>query len=213
MDEVVVYYSLVKKNTKQTLDWKLVKLLKYFKRIKSDEDDRIYFCPSITSRINRVYVLDAFENINISKDKTHQLTEVLKNGNHIFLDYQLFMFCEESLDVLISDPFFYNRKYNGFFIAPSRLNIGRRFRPIEFSFILFKNNLIIEKGEPIVYLEFVTDKKIIFKPFELTDEHLSLRDMPRMRKNQIPRYLSLDILYSMFDDKRKRLLKLFNLEG
>jgi hypothetical protein len=207
-NEIIVYYSFCEKKGSNKLDNKPISLRKYFISLK-DEDNLVYFCPAIIERLKNIFYFNSLEDFIINKEDGHRKTKkILKDTYQIILNYNLFLFCEEPLTVLISDPFFHNRKYNGFLAVPSMFDIGQKFRPIEFSFFVFSEQLKILKDEPLLYLEFITDKKIVFKEFEMSNEHVSLLDKQRS-KLAMPKYLSLKDRYLDFKDKRENLITLF----
>ena len=208
---VTVYYSFHKRITNEPIINPPIKLLKYFGSLKSEED-QIYFCPSILPRMKRTFFFKALTDIEINKSNSFREEEVIKNSCHIMLDCQLFLFALEPLEVLISDPFFHIRENKGFVAVPSMLDIGQRFRPIEFSFLVFADKLKIPQNEPLLYLEFLTSNKINFKEFNYCDKYAKFMDTPRVQKFQNPKYLSLEDRYKDFDTKRSDLISLFEEE-
>jgi hypothetical protein len=71
------------------------------------------------------------------------------------------------------------------------------------------NELKITENEPLAYLQFLTDKKVVLKRFENTPEIASILFGATELKNHFPRE-SLDKLYERFtrSKRHKRLSKL-----
>jgi hypothetical protein len=212
-NEIVVYYSFHKRTDKKNLNIEPNNLLKYLLSIKNNNNNDIFFCPSIIERVKQIFYFNALEDISIDKNLRKTSGEVLDNGTHFLLEYQLLMFSLTPLNVLISDPFFHSRKNVGFFAAPSMLDINQKFRPIQFSFIAFSDKLKILKDEPLLYLEFLTNKKIVFKSAQLFDKHFDLIDVfDSEAAGECKKYKSLKENYFNFQEKKEKLITLFKEE-
>lgn len=95
--------------------------------------------------------------------------------NSICVDYDMpsIFFCEESLNMKVTPPYMHNTSVSKHgFISPVKYDIGSWFRQLFCIFQLWEgvNELILTKNEPLAYLEFETEKQVIFKEFVLTEE-------------------------------------------
>lgn len=136
----------------------------------------------------------------------------LKNSYRLEYDHSWAFFSEESVELQVTPPYMHNTfdKNNGM-IASGSMDISKWFRPINLSYILWEgeNSLTVKKGDPAIYFQFLTDKKIILKQFECTPEILSMSRQVVFSslflhleplKNRYPHFLK--------NNRHKRLLKL-----
>ena len=94
-------------------------------------------------------------------------------GPSIEFAYRLHMFAEESLDLMITGPYLQKAEYQkSGFLTSGQFDIGNWFRTINVEVQLYDNKgeINFKKDEPVFYLNFVTDRKVILKRFELTKE-------------------------------------------
>jgi hypothetical protein len=97
----------------------------------------------------------------------------LNNQLHLTLALSWVFFSEESVKMEVTPPYFDEAPHMQYgVICPGTFDIGAWFRPVNAEFILRPNvrEFIIGKEEPIMYVKFNTDKKIIFKRFTRTNE-------------------------------------------
>jgi hypothetical protein len=81
-------------------------------------------------------------------------------------------FCEEPLTMHLNPPFLhqnsYTQKTNLF---AGGMDISKWFRPINIEFSTGMNETVeISSNTPLAYVEFITDKKVILKRFEINDK-------------------------------------------
>ena len=126
----------------------------------------------------------------------------LKNQFLIETDMAVTFFSEQSLDISITSPFFHETPYlSSAAVVPGKFNIGKWFRPINFEFNLWENvkRLKIDSGEPILYFNFYTDSKIVFKRFQF-NERLFYLSSQLVRYRQNPdKPMSLMTRYKKFE--------------
>jgi len=147
-----------------------------------------------------------------NQDMWFSRSSALKNHYTADLDFGWLFFAEESLKIKVTPAYFHNTSDSKTgFIASGVFDIGRWFRPVKLTYILWeKNNSIsITKDEPIFYIEFLTDKKIVFKHFEATNELSSISDQVVASSNFL-RFQPLSYRYNRFikSNRHKRILKL-----
>ena len=163
-------------------------------QVDMEKNSSILACPAISAKFKKIAV---FEN-PMSCSYTYDFSNFLENGdfsienktkNYISykverqptIDYgpsitfalSYILFSEESLDAYFTPPMFHPPKYmkNGSAI-PGEFNIGKWFRPFNFEVQMWsqKGEFILEKNEPLFYVEFKTEKKVILKRFTMTQE-------------------------------------------
>jgi hypothetical protein len=131
------------------------------------------------------------------------------------LDFGWLFFSEEPLMVEQRHPYFHNGVLNDYGVmVAGAFDIGRWFRPIQPSFILWDNvnEFHAKANEPIIYLDFKTDKRIIFKQFYQTQRHM---DIAEACANQsfIKKGLSLNQRYDLFSKARLRSVVLKDIKA
>jgi hypothetical protein len=133
---------------------------------------------------------------------TNQLL-VCYNLQHIF-------FAEEPVLMRLTSPWFHKAPHMQYgSLVPGNYDIGRWFRPINFEYNLWDGGtkLEIEAGEPLAYIEFGTDRKIVLKRFEATEKlHTVGGEIIHARSK---RWKTLGARYELFDRSplRKIILK------
>ena len=129
-------------------------------------------------------------------------------------------FSEESMKVQEFPPYMHKTEVTKTaYITSGSFDISKWFRPVNLTFQLWpgENSISLVEGEPVVYLNFVTDKKVVFKQFDITEDikRLSLEAL-RFRDLKGP-LVPLNTLYNAFvkGNRPQRLLKLIkeNLVG
>lgn len=105
------------------------------------------------------------------------VSPALKNRYRVEYDYSWAFFCEESVLMQVTPPYMHNTSdKEGGMISSGSMDISRWFRHINLTYILWegKDTLTVTEGDPAIYLQFFTDKKIVLKQFECTPEVLSM---------------------------------------
>ncbi len=126
--------------------------------------------------------------------------ETVNNRNRIDLDVSYLFFSEESMNISQYPPYLHKTNFmNTSTVAAGKFNISKWLRPINVSFILWENenSITINKNEPLSYVNFETDKKIILKKFELTEEIYSIVQANFLYRNIFP-FTPLNNLYNTF---------------
>lgn len=78
-------------------------------------------------------------------------------------------FADSPLETLFTSPYFHKAGYTQYAsLVPGKFDIGRWFRPFNFEVQSWieEGKIIIKKGEPLFYINFLTDKKIVMKEFK-----------------------------------------------
>ena len=89
-----------------------------------------------------------------------------------FFNLQILLFSEENMEVTQLPPYFHNTEFTkNTTTIPGSLNISRWYRPLHPAFYLHNNSFVrINRGDPILYWRFNTNKKVQFKRFAYTDK-------------------------------------------
>lgn len=81
-------------------------------------------------------------------------------------------FADQPLEVKLTSPYLPpSSPMEGSFLAPGKFDIGQWYRPINLEYItpITSDHFKLEMGQDLAYLEFLTDKKIVFKQYFMDD--------------------------------------------
>lgn len=122
-------------------------------------------------------------------------------------------FSEESVKVQQFPPYMHNTKVTKTaYITAGSFDISKWFRPVNLTFQLWPGETSINliEGEPVVYINFVTDKKVVFKQFHLTEEIKALSSEGLKFRDLKGPLVPLKTLYAAFVNSKRpqRVLKL-----
>jgi hypothetical protein len=136
----------------------------------------------------------------------------LENCYATNLEFSWSFFSEESIDIKVTPAYLHNTSASKTgFIASGIFNISKWFRPIRITYVLWEGNdtLTVTKGDPVFYLEFLTDKRITFKHFDCTEELMSISSQVA-NSNDFMRFKGLTYRYKRFmeSNRNKLVLKL-----
>lgn len=162
------------------------------------ENSAMKVCPAVKGVTNNLFTIKSSfkEKINIDVEKTKKV--FLENNNVQLIpgdkqtkipliserDYEYegffnysyklswLLFSNEPLEVKATAPYLPpTSPVKGGFLIPGKFDIGRWYRPISLEYLVPHNakTFKINKDEDIIFLEFLTDKKIIFKEYQISD--------------------------------------------
>lgn len=109
-------------------------------------------------------------------------------------------FSSEPVDIKLTAPFFPSSDIcPGSIFSPGKMNIGKWYRPLNVDWHIPSDTkkISIKEGQELAYIEFVTDKKIIFKRYQLTPRLLSLSNEAVASPNRYGTNLPLIKRYEM----------------
>jgi hypothetical protein len=159
------------------------------------KDAEIRKCPGIRSALKNVFTVKANHNENIEfpsnylekvneiKEKTFPLDipsiiEISKQRNSEYLNrvnllYNMswYFFASEPLEAKMTSPYYPSQAPTyGSALFPGQFNIGLWYRPfnLEYSIPLNAKSFQIKPNDDLFYLEFKTDKKIVFQRYNNT---------------------------------------------
>jgi hypothetical protein len=123
---------------------------------------------------------------------------------HVNVVYNLswLFFASEPVTMRLLPPFFPASSFcDGALLAPGEVDVGRWFRPMNLDLHIPSSTkeVSIREGQELAYIEFITNKKIVFKRYSLT---AYLHSIARDAINAPARYgknLPLEKRYRMFE--------------
>lgn len=162
------------------------------KKINSKEDplNSYFSCPAVSSKFKKILVLK--NNMDCSykysfTEKEQYIDSLLgenhitaaikrpfsiKDGPTILFNISYIFFADEPLEVYLTPPMFSEPHYTKYgSIVPGEFDIGQWFRPINFEVQTWKNTgeFHLVQNEPLMYLEFKTDRPINLKRFNMNE--------------------------------------------
>lgn len=189
--------------------------------------DTIFACKSFLQYTKNMYLMkNPFDlNIRIEKNKILNFgnkkidpflqTRLLQVENAYNFNYtpSYIFFSEQSLEMEILSPFMHKNTFckNGY-IYPGVFNINGWFRPVNAALQFYDNTdktIVSLKGDPIMYIKFLTDEPIKLKRFTVNEELQNIINTTTMYKRYDPNR-SLPYLYEKFKRSglEKKTLKL-----
>jgi hypothetical protein len=197
---------------------------KYDVRESNTNHETYFRCPAHTDHLKNLFAVPAAFDCDLIIDKQPNQPEFatstfFKNNNDFdkaflirSIKNRLFsinlgsLFVTESDDILMSQMPAYLES-NGFVdntvIIPGTFNVGRWPRVLECAFHLKEDKMFVKEGDPLYYLKFYTDEKIVFKEFLYTQK---MRDyvthLLSSRNYKTKRVTKLDFFYNMIGRKQ-----------
>jgi len=118
------------------------------------------------------------------------------------IEYNLhwLFFAEEPLKLKITPPYFPPvSPTNGAFLTTGQMDIGQWFRNVNANYYVPKTatSLDFKVGDPLMYLEFITNKKIVFKRFQMTPTLESIAAESAESPHRYGKHMSLSKRYEM----------------
>ena len=126
------------------------------------------------------------------------------------LQYDLFLYCEESLEVEQIHPWLDNTEYSKNTASVfGKFDISKWIRPLQPTFICLNDNVTINEKDALYYLKFNTSEKIKFVEFNFTNKMGSYISSNTALKFMKP-FEKLSSIYDLFlkNNINKKMLKL-----
>jgi hypothetical protein len=150
------------------------------KRINIGDKKSIFSCPAVSNKfkktlvfkntINCKYHFDTTNNqmvINPMTDEfihaSFQRIPAISDGPFIEFGLGYIFFADQPLEIETSAPTFHEPRYTKYgTVVPGGFDIGQWFRSVNFEIQTWKNKgeVVLEDDEPLIYVNFKTDKKI-----------------------------------------------------
>ena len=228
-EEIVVYWSIASLPNRQTTMNMLVSppvpVKKIFPKSDSKGEDSYRSCFAYSEMWNNIFAVLHPHTSTVSVEGPLDNPVFTRNDDNMWLpfksaldgyrldfDISVAFFCEESLIAQVTPPYMHDTSDKvGARIASGSFDISKWFRPINFTYLLWpkETSVTVTEGDPGMYIQFLTDKKVVLKHFEYTWEIESIAQQLTGFKN-IKKFESLPKLYDRFirGNINKRLLKL-----
>jgi hypothetical protein len=159
------------------------------KRVNVGDTRSVFSCPAVSTKFKKTLVLKNTINCRYEFDTTNnnkiinpitneyvyasfQRIPATSDGPFIEFSLRYIFFADQPLEIEMTAPTFHEPKYTKYgTVVPGGFDIGQWFRPINFEIQTWKNKgeLVLEDGEPIMYINFKTDKKIKLHRFNHSD--------------------------------------------
>lgn len=104
-------------------------------------------------------------------------TPQFKNRIDVILDLQWVFYCEESVEIEVTPPYYHKTIFQEYgSIMSGSFNINSWFRPVSLRFSLWEgvNSFIAKEDEPICYLRFPTSEAVKLQEFRITKSLLEI---------------------------------------
>lgn len=124
----------------------------------------------------------------------------MKNSLSLDVDLEYSFFCEEPLNITLTPPFMHKPSQSDYgFLIPARFDISSWFRPVVLIHQLWENvsEFKVSNGEPLAYIKFETDKKVVLKRFQMTQDIKDIADAC-LNYKYVRSFEPLDKLYKRF---------------
>jgi hypothetical protein len=136
----------------------------------------------------------------------------LKNCYSMNYNFGYLFFAENPLEIRVTPAYLHDTSDSKTgFVSSGSFDIGQWFRPVNLTYILWegKSELKLTEGDPVFYIEFLTDKSITLKHFDCTDELMSIASQVA-NSNSFMRFKPLTYRYKRFmeSNRNKQVLKL-----
>lgn len=204
-------------------------LIKYKNpNLEDGSDGNMFLCPSFQDKALKTYFLENTLTskvsvvdgvLNTTSETTVPFGYVRKNNFnnswHLLFGLSWLFFASEPLEVSFTSPYFHKTAYMNYMqTVPGKFDIGQWFRPYQMEFVLWNTtqDIILEAGDPLVYAEFHTNKKIEFQRFRYTKEFTPFWGACTSAPLRYGRKKSLCERYDRFikGDMNKSILQLIN---
>lgn len=197
-DPLVVYwapYYVPSLDEKDNLNWNLLysdpvqlhKELSINRETSTEARDNILSCPAVSSRFKNTYVFKntlkthySFKNNEpIPLNKNHISMSIVRPPSiksNLMVKFHMswvFFTEEDGLTAHLNPPYFSNGAYSKYGVITSGgFDIGKWFRPMATEFNLWANvkEFCIEDEEPVMYVEFLSDRPVVLKRFYMSSE-------------------------------------------
>lgn len=157
---------------------------------RENNRDNFSNCPAFTNSVKNTFLFSSPTNCAVEfhgdkildtaaeKQMIGYISPTLKqpsilNSYTVNLDINWIFFSEHDQEIETRHPFLHHSPISDYgYYVPGNMNIGSWFRPLEYAFQCWPNvqELKVAQGDPLLYVNFPSDEKIVLKRFRLTDE-------------------------------------------
>ena len=189
---------------------------------ETDPSSSYYKCKSAQEMLNNTFILPNTKDLNIIFSNGRLLQNpdskyfrprlpVFNNGISVDYDTRWLFFSEDDVSIQLTPPYYHNTLASQYgTILSGEFNISKWFRPIVPTFSLWDGvgSLSISKNDPLAYVKFISEKKVILIEFKETEKIKKIMQECVMLKDKFPN-LPLSESYNKFllSNKNKELIK------
>ena len=135
-----------------------------------------------------------------------------KDAYRVDIDFYWIFYCEEPVEIKQTPPYMHKTTaQEGGFLVPGSFDISKWFRQLTISYHTWPSTdtITVTEDEPLCYVEFDTDKRVVLKQFEYTSEIHEI-NMQNVNFKHFKPNQSLEQLYERFtrSNRDKRLINL-----
>lgn len=190
---------------------------------KDNKTDNFFNCPAFVNSVKNTYLftspancdVEFKENFIIAKNNPHipydQNSLVFKEPSMldaytIRFSAQWIFFSEDDLEIESQHPYLHKTQVSDYgFYVPGSMNISTWFRPLEYAFQCWEGQtkFKVSQNDPLMYVKFKTNERIILKKFYLTEDLYEL-SMSCVRLKDYWRERNLNNLYKIFNASKIR---------
>jgi len=198
------------------------------RRNKEAKEESYLYCPAVADLHKNTFIFyntveghwkwDRERQVMVSQKNESIIGSVLRPPslkNSLIFSYSMFhiFFCEEDLAIEATSPYFHKTSYSqyGTFMNGT-FNIGAWYREVNADFQLWEgvDEFKLEKNDPLFYIKFNTDKKVVLKRYKITREIQSISTSCRDFRFTFGKFTTWEQKYNQFKMTKtnKILLKL-----
>lgn len=189
-------------------------LIKELTKNKESGSKSFFSCPAVSSRLKNTFVFKMPNTFNEDLLKPIR-PATLDSGVTVTYKNNFLFFASSPLEASFTSPYFHPPKHFKFgSVIPGQFNIGKWFRPYNCEFQLWthKPYFYLEQGEPIFYLEALTDQPVTLSRFKMTDVLYEYASACAQSSNKDGKNKKLSERYEIFGSKEMSTLILKELE-
>ena len=194
---------------------------KDYEQFTLQNSPNVLSCPAVSSKFKKIVVFESPMTCSYKFDqKSQDVCEVIpdtknfisaeavrmpimKHGPVIGFSLYYILFSEEPLQAYFTPPMFHKPGYSKYgSVVPAEYDIGQWFRPYNFEVQMWesKGEFKLVENEPLFYIDFNTNKKIILKRFKM-NENLTKLSLACINSAQVMgQGKNLDDKYKKFND-------------
>ena len=236
-EELVVYWAPSYGNTSQSdIDWSILynEPISVMSDMKKDVNknanaNTFLICPAYKDLFKNTFILSSSLGTHLKINEVTQEFEsqlenyvggsrsrdetTLLNRPHLRLNLGWAIFAEEPVVLEVTAPYFSGAKHMRYgTLVPGTYDAGSWFRSANPEIVLNKDEteFVLEDNEPIMYIRFLTDKKIVFKRFIMNQEIQRIEGSCVQHPRVFGRNKPLSERYAVFNRTRmnKKLIQL-----
>jgi hypothetical protein len=226
-DTITVYYSTQLYDNREKL-YTLSKLFSDYVHKQNKENSQSFLaCPAVSNHLKKILVVNSLKdskhdiesnNVVSNNDNSYDLKNVrpksIQDGFTFEYQTPIIFFADQPLDAIFTSPYFHKAGYTEYAsLIPGKWNVGQWFRPFNFEVQFWNEDskIVIKDGEPLFYVNFLTDKKIIMKEFK-QNEKLDYYSQSLTKTTPILKGKGLQGRYNLFNKNniKSKILKEIN---